>query len=67
MGEHKCNFCTIIEDNVAWLIGFIDGLMAGLFYSCNEYVDDDTNVLNELIQGAKTGFKDGTWVGTLHK
>jgi hypothetical protein len=58
------------EDRIAWLIGFIDGLIIGTFYSCSEYVDDDevnTNALNELVKGAKVGFKDGTWIGHLDK
>lgn len=70
MKERSCNFCTIIEDKMAWTIGFINGLFIGLFYSCSEYVDEediDTNVIDELINGAKNGFKDGTWVGHLDK
>jgi len=62
MKERSCNFCTIIEDKMVWVIGFINGLFIGFFYSCNEYVDEeniDTNVIDELING----FKDGTRVG----
>jgi hypothetical protein len=63
MKEYSCNLCTTLEHNVAWLIGFIDGLIIGLFYSCSEYVDDDTSVMNEMT----SGFKEGTWVGTIDK
>lgn len=70
MKERSCNFCTIIEDNIAWIIGFLDGLIVGCCYACSEYIDDDdvnTNVINELVKGAKTGFKDGAWVGHIDR
>jgi len=66
MKERNCNFCTIIEDGLAWIIGWADGAIIGCCFSCGEYMDDE-NMVNELAHGAQKGFKDGTWIGHLDK
>ena len=65
MRQRNCNCCKIAEEGLAWLIGWFDGLIFGCIYSCYEHVDDDD--VDEMIKGAKIGFKEGTWVGHLDK
>jgi len=65
MKKRNCNCCEIAEEEFAWLIGWFEGLIVGCIYSCYEHVDDED--VNELVNGAKTGFKEAVWVGHLYK
>lgn len=69
MKERTCNFCTVMEDGLAWLIGWFEGCVVGCIFACSE--DNDagrsTNIISEMISGAKTGFSEGEWLGHLDK
>uniref|UniRef100_A0A6C0ASF7 Uncharacterized protein n=1 Tax=viral metagenome TaxID=1070528 RepID=A0A6C0ASF7_9ZZZZ len=69
MKERTCNFCTIMEDSVAWIIGWFEGCVIGCIFACSEDNDSggSTNIINEMINGAKTGFSEGEWLGHLDK
>jgi hypothetical protein len=69
MKERTCNCCTVLEDNIAWLFGFVEGCIIGCIFACSEYDNDNdkTNMLNEMMRGAKSGFGEGEWLGHLDK
>ena len=69
MKERNCNFCTVMEDSVAWIIGWFEGCLIGCIFACSENREneDQTNFITEMINGANMGFREGEWLGHLDK
>ena len=69
MKERTCNCCTTFEDNMAWLFGWLEGCVLGCIFACSEDIDegDQTNMIIEMVKGARTGFREGEWLGHMDK
>ena len=69
MKERSCNVCTWLEDNLAWTFGWIEGCIVGCIFACSEDNTNsgNTNIINEMIHGASSGFKEGEWLGHMDK
>ena len=56
------NCCFSIEEDIAWLIGCIDGFFMGCFFNCYNEELYEPGLVDDVIRGVDYGFKGGVYM-----
>lgn len=62
--ESDC--CFIIEEQIAWFIGCIDGFLMGCFFGCYNNDFYEPELVDDLVKGAEYGFYEGFELSDTH-
>ena len=58
------NCFVFIIDNIAWIVGWTEGLIVGLCVGCYE-AEENLGLAENLQEGCTTGFSEGEWLGNI--